>query len=69
MDKPLFEDKTLNASIQLTLDRTAIRRLCTMGYLRPTDRDPAVIRDAVSAALADRLAPSNPEALAADGRY
>lgn len=57
----------MHASVQLRLDRTAIRRLCTLGYLRPGDRDPALIRDAVSAALTDRLAPSIPAALADDG--
>ncbi|MDB5244055.1 MAG: hypothetical protein JWP57_4681 [Spirosoma sp.] len=56
----------MNASVLLRLDRTAIRRLCVMGYLSPSDRDPAVIRDAAAAALADRLAPF-PEALVADG--
>jgi len=53
----------LHATVQLQLDRVAIHRLCTLGYLRPQDRDPSVIRAAAAAALADRLAP-NPVALA-----
>lgn len=59
---------TLQATVQLKLDRVAIRRLCVMGYLPAGARDPAVIRDAASAALADRLAPS-PAALADDERH
>lgn len=48
----------MRATVQLTLDRVAISRLCRLGYLLPQDRDPSMIRNAAAAALADRLAPN-----------
>jgi hypothetical protein len=57
----------LQASVQIKLDRVALGRLCRLGYLDAMDHDPASIRDAVNAALSDRLSPI-PATPAADGR-
>ncbi|MFC7739273.1 hypothetical protein ACFQX4_26725 [Roseomonas sp. GCM10028921] len=50
-----------SANVSLHLDRLALARLVALGYLRPTDRDPGAVREAVWSILADRLA-SNPVA-------
>lgn len=50
----------MTATIRLTLDRVALARLTGMGYLTRGERDPAAIRDAAAAALADRLASMAP---------
>lgn len=59
----------MNASIQIKLDRVALDRLCRLGYLHPQDRDPSTIRDAATAALMDRLAPTTPAAPCHDARH
>ncbi len=46
-----------SASVSLRLDRVTLARLCQFGFLDARDRDPASVRDAVTAALADALAP------------
>lgn len=56
-----------SANVSLRLDRNTLARLCRCGFLDARDRDPASVRDAVAAALAERLAPQFPEARG-DGR-
>lgn len=48
---------TTVATVSVKLDRAALGRLQRLGFLHHADRDPTAIRDAVSAALADALAP------------
>ncbi len=45
------------ATVSIRLDRIALARLKSLGFLDAADRDPTSIRDAAAAALAVALAP------------